>query len=85
MNHQDNVHELAQDITFTIDGESFTTRDRRQVAADLLRLAGLDPTMYDLGELHGQSPQTRRFANDDVVTVRPDARFVSIRHSADVA
>lgn len=85
MTRQDNVHDLGRDIPFTIDGQSFTTRDRCQVAADLLRLAGLDPAMYDLGELHGQSPQTRRFADDAVVTVRPNARFVSIRHSADVA
>lgn len=85
MTSQDNVHDLARDIPFTIDGQSFTTRDRRQVAADLLRLAGLDAAMYDLGEFHGQSPQTRRFADDAVVIVRPKARFVSIRHSADVA
>lgn len=85
MSDDDNVRELGRAIRFTIDGEAFTTDDRRQLAADLLRLAGLEPTLYDLGELRGERPQTRRFADEDVVTVRPGARFVSIRHSADVA
>jgi hypothetical protein len=85
MSQENNVHDLRGPVQFTIDGQPFSTTDRRQPAAALLRLAGLDPAVYDLGELYGQSPQTRRFADDEIVTIRPKARFVSIRQSADVA
>lgn len=85
MSNDTNIHELGRDIQFTIDGQCFNTDDRRQPAADLLRLAGLDPTRYDLGELRGHRPHTKRFADEELVTIRPKARFVSIRHCADVA
>ena len=50
-------------IPFTIDGQRFETSDLSQRAADLLRLAGLDPAVFDLGELEGKErPQTKRFA-----------------------
>jgi hypothetical protein len=85
MSDHPNVTPMSQEISFTIDGQPFTTTDRRQPAAALLRLGGLDPGRYDLGELQGQGGKTRRFADDDIVTIRPSARFVSIRHAADVA
>jgi hypothetical protein len=85
MRKETNIHQLPREIPFTIDGQQFTTSDRRQPAADLLRLAGLEPAMFDLGELRGQRPQTKRFADDELVKIRPNARFVSIRHCADVA
>ena len=72
-------------IPFTIDGQSFTTDDLSQRASALLRLAGLDPATFDLGQLVGKEhPQTKRF-EDEVVTIVKDARFVSIRESATVA
>ena len=85
MNDDDNVHRMTQEVPFTIDGQPFTTRDRRQTASDLLRLAGLDPTRYDLGELRGRAGVPKRYADADEVTVTPNARFVSIRHAAEVA
>ena len=73
-------------IPFTIDGQSFTTDDLSQRASALLRLAGLDPATFDLGQLVGKEhPQTKRFEDDEVVTIVKDARFVSIRESATVA
>ena len=73
-------------IPFTIDGEPYTTSDLSQRASALLRLAGLDPGMYDLGELQGkEQPQPKRFEDNDVVSITKDARFVSIRQKADVA
>lgn len=73
------------DVEFSIDGRPFSTGDRSQPAATLLRLAGLDPTNYDLAELRGNSPQPHRYDDDADVHIRPGARFVSIRHQADVA
>ena len=73
-------------IPFTVDGQPFTTDDPSQTAAALLRLAGLDPAIFDLGELEGKErPSTRRYADYETVVIHKDARFVSIRHSADVA
>lgn len=71
-------------IEFTIDGQAHTTEEHRQAAADLLRLAGLEPTSYDLARLlPNDNPQ--RFNDDDVVTIRPGDRFVSKRENAQVA
>ncbi len=73
--HEERKHE----IKFTIDGEEFETQDRRQPARSLLRLAGLDPSNYDLGELEGHSPKPKVFHDDQEVEIRPGSRFVSIR------
>ena len=73
-------------IPFTIDGKPFTTDDLSQRASALLRLAGLDPAIFDLGELTGKErPQTKRFDDDEIVPIVKDARFISIRQSAPVA
>lgn len=80
-----NVQHLNHDVSFTIDGQPYTTRDRHQKAEAILRLAGLDPSLFDLGELQGARPQTKRYADDEQITVHPGARFVSIRQCADVA
>jgi hypothetical protein len=79
------VTDLHRPIEFTIDGRRERTTVRKQPAADLLRLAGLDPALYDLGELRGHQPHPVRYADTDVVEIHPGARFVSIRQRADVA
>jgi hypothetical protein len=82
-----NVTELHRPIDFTIDGRPERTTVPRQTAADLLRLVGLDPAFYDLGELHGHGhgqPPTR-FHDDQIVDIHQSDRFVSIRCHADVA
>ena len=81
-----NVDQPRRSIPFTIDGQPYTTDDLSQTAADLLRLAKLDPATYDLGELIGKErPETKRFKDDEPVEVVKDARFVSIRQKGDVA
>jgi hypothetical protein len=77
--------ELRPSIQFTIDGRVFQTRVPWQPVAELLHLAGVDPTLYDLGELRGQPPAPNRFAGDELVQIHPGARFVTIRRNADVA
>ena len=73
-------------VPFTIDGQPFTTDDVSQKASDLLLLAGLNPDLYDLGEIRGKDrPETKRFDDQEVVEIQKDARFVSIRQTADVA
>ena len=81
----DNVSELHRPFEFTIDGRQYTTTVHKQTAADLLRLAGLDPSRFDLGELRGHRPDPVRYTDDMVVDIHNKERFVSIRHRADVA
>ena len=77
---------FRRSIPFTIDGEPFATSDPSQKASELLRLAGLDPANYDLGELQGkEQPLTKRYNDDELVVIEKDARFVSIRQKAPVA
>lgn len=80
-----NVSELHKQIRFTIDGRKFETTEHKQLAMDLLRLAGLDPSRFDLGELKGQRPSPVRYSDETIVVIHNDARFVSIRQRADVA
>jgi hypothetical protein len=80
-----NVTELHRPVDFTIDGRPEQTTVRRQPAADLLRLVGLDPAFYDLGQLHGHNKQPTRFRDDQIVDIHQGDRFVSIRCHADVA
>jgi hypothetical protein len=81
----DEVTRIPRAVGFTIDGRPYETTERKQQAAALLRLADLDPALYDLGELHGQRPQPVRHADTDIIEIHPGARFVSIRQRADVA
>ena len=74
-----------REIEFTIDGRRFTVADPDQTATALLKLAGLDPDGYDLGELHGRDPRPKRYQDDDKVRVQTGDRFVSIRERAAVA
>ena len=85
MSDTDIITNIRGPVVFTIDGRHYETTDRRQPAANLLRLAGLDPALYDLGELRGHRPDPVRYADADIVEIHKGARFVSIRERADVA
>lgn len=47
----DSTFRARRKVHFTIDGEAHTTYDDDQTAADLLRLAGVDPTSFDLARI----------------------------------
>ena len=72
-------------VRFTIDGRPFTSDDSHQTAGALLRLAGLEPTGYDLGELRPGNPEPKRFKDDQSIHIHDGAKFVSIRERAEVA
>jgi hypothetical protein len=72
-------------IPFTIDGKPYETDQRTQRAEDLLKLAGLDPAVFDLAEVPKKGPPRKPFKDDEPVTIDKDERFVSIRTSAPVA
>lgn len=86
MTKNSKIEQFRRRIPFTIDGQPFTTDDLSQRASALLLLAGLDPGIFDLGELKGKErPQTRRYYDNEIVSIVKDARFISIRQSAPVA
>ncbi len=72
-------------VKFTIDGRPFSTTDSKQAASALLRLAGLDPSGYDLAELRPGHAEPKRLADDDIVHIKDGDKFVTIRQSAEVA
>jgi hypothetical protein len=63
-------------VTFTVDGVEYTVQDRRQPAADLLRLAGLDPADYDLLRIVGKDNE-QRFRDQEEVQLVPGGRYLS--------
>jgi len=81
----DSTEPTGTPVSFVIDGQPFQTSQRRRTAAAILRLADLDPALFDLAELKGQRPEPVRFAAEDLVEISQGARFVSIRRRADIA
>ncbi len=81
-----NLNKERRLIPFTIDGVGYTTDDISQRAAALLRLAGLEPEVYDLVQLVGKdNPRRKKYNDDDLVEIEKDAQFVSLRQSAPVS
>lgn len=72
------------EITFTIDGVSYTTKDDDQEAAALLRLAGLTPEEYDLARIRpGGEPKV--YKDGKVLDLRDGETFISVKQSSPVA
>jgi len=70
-----------QHVRFTIDGEPFRTYDEDQTAADLLRLAGMDPAGYDLARVGASAS----FPDDEIVIIVDGDEFVTAKHVGGVA
>ena len=71
-------------IHFTIDGKPHSATEDDQQAASLLRLAGLDPNLYDLAKVRpGGNPEV--FEDTAVVELENGHQFVSVRENATVA
>ena len=58
MTESSNSESSRRRIPFTIDGEPYSTDDLSQPATALLRLAGLDPAIFDLGEARREGAPT---------------------------
>ena len=70
-------------IHFTIDGNAYTTSDDDQEAASLLRLAGLDPNLYDLAR-RNKDGETKTIKDSKVVEIKDGDAFFTVRQSATV-
>jgi hypothetical protein len=84
MDHADNVIDIRTPVEFSIEGRRFRSPNRRQSAAQLLRLAGLDPAGYELWELRTHRPLPVRYRPADEILVRRGARFIAVRIQLDV-
>jgi hypothetical protein len=63
-------------VTVTLDGVEYTVEDRRQPAADVLRLAGLDPADYDLMRVVGKDKE-QRYHDQEEVQLVPGGSYLS--------
>lgn len=68
-------------VRFTIDGEPFHTYDEDQTAADLLRLARMDPAGYDVARVGASAS----FPDDQIVIIVDGDEFVTAKHVGGVA
>lgn len=75
----------SKPVHFVIDGQPFDTTELRQTANAVLRMADLDPTVFDLGELSSDRRVAETFAADEIVEIRQGAQFVSIPRDTDTA
>lgn len=71
-------------IRITIDGKEYTTRDDDQEAASLLRLAGRDPKLYNLGRLvPGGEPE--EIKDGKVIVLKDGDAFISIKQRVKIS
>jgi hypothetical protein len=73
-----------QKLRFTIDGEPHSSYDDDQTAAALLRLAGVDPTGYDLARILTEGG-TEAFRDEQIVKIGNGDEFVTAKHVGGVA
>lgn len=78
------TNEPRKQLTITIDGQPYTTRDDDQEAASLLRLAGVDPAQYDLARIK-RNGETKVYRDEKVIDLKDGDAFVTVRQSAQVA
>lgn len=84
MTSSDVKHDRRKELTISIDGQPFVTRDDDQEAAALLRLAGADPAQYDLARLKPNG-ETKVYRDERVLNLKDGDKFVTVRQSAQVA
>jgi hypothetical protein len=85
MTEHDEITNIKKPIKYRLDGQWYETDQKRQPAAAILGRAGLDPALYDLGQMHNKHESPERFSDQEIVKIHDGDRFVSIRERADVA
>ena len=74
----------SEKIHITIDGRLFTLDHREYTAAELLDLAGLPASGYDLTRV-GEHGKVETFSGNEVVHVKDGDVFVSVNRQGTVA
>jgi hypothetical protein len=68
----------ARPITFTVDGETVQTRERRLTPNQILGLDGIDPASHYLVQVKGRQQISYQGKGDEPITVHEHAVFVSV-------
>lgn len=71
-------------LRFTIDGEPHKTYDDDQEASALMRLAGVNPSEYDLARINGAAG-TETFQDGQLIKIKDGDAFVTAKHVGGVA
>lgn len=82
--HNDHDSHDNRKISITIDGRPYAVHGSQQEAATLLRLADLDPDLFDLAKVN-PGEEIHRYDDDDQIELAKGDDFVTIRQSASVA
>lgn len=72
-------------VSFTVDGRQLEVTEAKQLVANVIRLAGLDPVGYNLGEIKAGRPEPKVLEDDKTITIKDGDEFVTIREEATVA
>ena len=75
--------ETRKQLTITIDGKRYTTRDDDQEAASLLRVAGRDPDAYDLAKVKANR-ELHVYRDGKVIDLKGGDEFVSVIFGVEV-
>lgn len=71
-------------VRFTIDGDAHNTYDDDQTAADLLRLAGVDPAGYDLARIRPNG-ESHTEQDGKLLELHDGDEFVTVKQVGGVA
>jgi hypothetical protein len=67
-------------ITYTLDGEPYTTTDRTLTPREILSKAGIELTAHYLVELHGNSGERTSYEGrmGDKIHMHPNMKFLAL-------
>jgi hypothetical protein len=83
LTNETDVQKPRPALHIVIDSKTYEVFDRTWQADALLRLAGLDPTQYDLTRVVKHEVETYR--DSDVIKIKDGEEFESLRQSGSVA
>lgn len=63
---------------FTVDGESYSTSEHTRTPAQILQIAGLDPTTHYLVELKNKKQESYKDRMNDSIHMHQKMEFLSV-------
>lgn len=80
MDQQNQQHPGPDPITYTLEGETYTTSDRTLTPRQILEHGGFDPANHYLVELRGNSGEKESFQGkpDEIIHMHPNMRFLAM-------
>ncbi|MBZ0317913.1 MAG: hypothetical protein K8L91_15940 [Anaerolineae bacterium] len=63
---------------FTVDDEPFSTNEHTLTPTQILQIAGIDPTVHYLVEIHGHNQESYKDKPNEPIHMHQHAKFVSV-------